>query len=104
MLDIYMEPTLSMIKSILGISWLKLSLRSYDTFLINSSFSSNKAIYDYKQNTVEFSGINNYKYKDESLKQFVSVQADSAIWYGDKKKLLFFTPQGKVITNLKVFK
>ncbi len=69
-----------------------------------SSFKSNSATYDYKENTIKFFGINNYKFKDKSLKQFVSVNARRAIWNGDKKRLLFFTPNGKVITNLKVYK
>ena len=69
-----------------------------------SSFSSKSATYDYDKNIIKFSGINDYKYSDKSLNQFVTVKAESAIWYGDKQRLLFFTPKGKVTTNLKVLK
>ncbi len=69
-----------------------------------SSFKSKSANYNYKKNIIEFYGIDQYKYSDKSMKQFVSVKADSAIWYGAKNKLLFYSNTGNVISNLKVYK
>ncbi len=69
-----------------------------------SSFSSRKASYDYKSNNIEFSGIKNYSYKDKNIKSIINVNAEKAIWYGDKKSIYFFSPEGSVKTNLKVYK
>ena len=69
----------------------------------NSSIVSNKATYDYKNNTITFTGIKQYNYKDLNLKNFIAIKAESAIWFGNNNRLLIFSPKKKVISKLKIY-
>ncbi|WP_036917728.1 LPS export ABC transporter periplasmic protein LptC [Prochlorococcus sp. MIT 0603] len=68
-----------------------------------SSFVSDSAIYKHKINTIEFNGVKNYFYRDATSSSIISVAADQAIWYGNKKKLEFNSSGKQVKTNIKLY-
>ncbi len=69
-----------------------------------SSFLAKKAIYNHKQNTVKFTGIDEYNYSNLNNKAKISLMAENAMWRGDINTLTFTNNESKVLTKIFIYK